>query len=171
MKLSIPQITTTRPQEATRCNTSPRSASFSGIQETLLQPARSRRGSMQVPSLPVARRRSSVCGSLTHPLGILKRDLSDPNLEQRENQLTLSSRRGSIVPRARSGSVFAKGLGLPAIALFKGRRRSRILNAREIKIFRVSRGIKTIIFAGVYLASFCSEFCCDLEILMFRMRN
>lgn len=132
-KLSIPQITKTLLPEPPRSNNSPRSASFSGVQETSKQP-RLRRASMQVPSLAMARRRSSVCGSLIHAPGVLKRDLSDPVLKNLK-----SEKQPSVAPRARSGSVFARGLELPVIGLFRGRRRSRFLSAKEIKIFQVSQ--------------------------------
>ena len=132
-KLSIPQITKTLLPEPPRSNNSPRSASFSGVQETSKQP-RLRRGSMQVPSLAMARRRSSVCGSLIHAPGVLKRDLSDPVLKNLK-----SEKQPSVAPRARSGSVFARRLELPVIGLFRGRRRSGFLSAKEIKIFQVSQ--------------------------------
>ena len=130
MKLGIPQITTSSPTEATRHNSS-RSASFSATQEKSKQP-RLRRASVQIPFMPLVRRRSSTCAP-----GVLMRELSDPRLKLQEQQPTLISR-GSIVPRTRSGSVFARGLGLPAIGLFRGRRRSRIFSTREIKFFWVS---------------------------------
>ena len=131
MKLGIPQIKTSSPTEATGHHNSSRSASFSATQEKTKQP-RLRRASVQVLSMPLVRRRSSTCAP-----GVLMRKLSDPSLKLHEQQPTLISR-GSIVPRTRSGSVFARGLGLPAIGLFRGRRRSRIFSTREIKIFRVS---------------------------------
>ena len=138
MKLSIPQIVTNSPQK-TPPNNSLRSNSFPGIEAetTKHEPGKLRRASIQAPSLPLLGRRSSVCGTLSNAPGSLRRELSDPILEQQENQPTLL-RRGSIAPRMRSGSVFGKTLGVPSTAVLRARRRSRLLNAREIKIFQVS---------------------------------
>ena len=134
MKLSTPQIVTNSPQK-TPPNNSLRSNSFPGIEETTKH--KLRRASIQAPSLRLLRRRSSVCGTLLNVPGSLKRELSDPILEQQEKQPTLL-RRGSIAPRMRSGSVFGKSLGVPSTDVFRTRRRSRVFSAREIKIFQVS---------------------------------
>ena len=136
MKLSTTQVVTNSPQK-TPPNNSLRSNSFSGIEETAKNEApKLRRASIQTPSLILHGRRASVCGTLLNVPGSLKRELSDPILEQQEKQPILL-RRGSIAPRMRSGSVFGKSLGLPA-GLLRTRRRSRFLSAREIKIFQVS---------------------------------
>ena len=137
MKLSTPQIVTNFPQK-TLPNNSLRSNSFLGIEETAKnEQPNLRRACIQASSLPLLGRRSSVCGTLLNAPGSLRRELSDPILEQQEKQPTLL-RRGSIAPRMRSGSVFGKTLGVPSTAVLRARRRSRLLNAREIKIFQVS---------------------------------
>ena len=137
MRLSTPQIVTNFPQK-TLPNNSLRSNSFLGIEETAKnEQPNLRRASRQASSLPLLGRRSTVCGTLLNAPGSLRRELSDPILEQQENQPTLL-RRGSIAPRMRSGSVFGKTLGVPSTAVLRARRRSRLLNAREIKIFQVS---------------------------------
>lgn len=135
MRLSVPEITTTVAPESSRKNS--RRASFSGVQE--VQPPRVRFAStIEVPSLPVVTRRSSVSNTqIQAPVLKQNRSRSDTILEE---QQPTSLRRGSIATRARSNSVFARGLGLPAIGLLRGRRRSRILSAREIKIFQVCGG-------------------------------
>lgn len=138
MRLSVPEITTTAP-ESSWPKTS-RRASFSFVQE--IQQPKVRFGStIQVPALPVVTRRSSVCNTQVQvPVPKQARSRSDTILKDQhqfvQQQPTLV-RRGSIAPRNRSNSVFARGLGLPAIGLFRGRRRSRVLSAREIKIFQV----------------------------------
>lgn len=137
MKLSTSQIVTNSPQK-TPPNNSLRSNSFPGIEETTKhEPPKLRRASIQAPSLPLLGRRSSVCGTLLNVPGSLKRELSDPILEQQEKQPTLL-RRGSIAPRMRSGSVFGKSLGVPPTGVLRTRRRSRVFSTREIKIFQVS---------------------------------
>lgn len=137
MKLSTPQIVTNSPQK-TPPNNSLRSNSFPGIEETTKhEPSKLCRASIQAPSLPLLGRRSSVCGTLLNVPGSLKRELSDPILEQQEKQPTLL-RRGSIAPRMRSGSVFGKSLGVPSTGVLRTRQRSRVFSAREIKIFQVS---------------------------------
>ena len=140
MKLSVPEITTTPAPESSRLKNS-RRASFSGVQE--IQTPRVRfAGTIQVPSLPVVTRRSSVFSAqIQAPILNQTRSPSDTMLEEQKRQQQLQPillRRGSIAPRSRSNSVFPRGLGLPAVGLFRGRRRSRILSAREIKIFQVS---------------------------------
>lgn len=141
MRLSVPEITTTAAPESFRPKNS-RRASFSGVQE--IQPPRVRFAStIQVPSLPVVTRRSSVFNNeIQAPVLKLARSRSDTivegQMQQQQQQQPTLLRRGSIAPRARSNSVFARGLVPPAIGLLRGRRRSRVLSAREIKIFQVS---------------------------------
>lgn len=139
MRLSVPEITTTAP-ESSRHKTS-RRASFSGVQEIHQPRVRFTRQTIQVPSLSVVTRQSSVSNTQIQ-VSVLKqaRSRSDTILgdqHQLLQQQPPSVRRGSIAPRNRSNSVFTKGLGLPAIGLLRGRRRSRVLSAREIKIFQV----------------------------------
>ena len=137
MKLGTPQIVTNSPQK-TLSNNSLRSNSFPGIEETAKnEQPKLRRASIQAPSLPLVGRRSSVCSTLLNVSGSLKRELSDPILEQQEKQQTLL-RRGSIAPRMRSGSVFGKSFGVPSTAVLRARRRSRVFSTREIRIFQVS---------------------------------
>ena len=137
MRLGVPEIITTLSPEPSWPKSS-RRASFSGIQD--IQQPRGRLAAIQVPSLPIVTRRSSVCNAQLPQPPVQRQGRSDTILEQQQHQQSTSLRRGSIVTRARSNSVF--GLGLPAIGFFRGRRRSRTcLSAREIKIFQVRAGL------------------------------
>lgn len=138
MRLGVPEIITTLSPEPSWPKSS-RRASFSGIQD--IQQPRGRLAAIQVTSLPIVTRRSSVCNAQLPQPPVQRQGRSDPILEQQQqHQQSTSLRRGSIVTRARSNSVF--GLGLPAIGFFRGRRRSRTcLSAREIKIFQVRAGL------------------------------
>lgn len=130
--LSVPEITTSSPESS--CPKNSRRASFSGVQWN--PPSGVRLAAIQVPSLPVVTVRRSSVSHTQIQAPLLKQARSD-TIWEREQQRSTMLGRGSITPRARSNSVYARGLGLPAFGLCRGRRWSRVLSAREIKIFQV----------------------------------
>ena len=135
MKLSVPEITTPSSPESSRLKT--RRASFSVVQEIPHPRVRFTTVPVQTPSQPMVTRRLSVCNTSLHPPVLKECRRSLDSISEKQSQTT-SLRRGSTVQRSRSNSVFAKGLGLSAFGMLRGRRRSRVLSAREIKLFRVS---------------------------------
>ena len=133
MMLSVPEITTSSPESSWPKNS--RRASFSSVQWN--PPSGVRFATIQVPSLPIVTVRRSSVSRTQIQAPLLKQARSDTILEREQQRSFTLLRTGSITTRARSNSVYARGLGLPAFGLCRGRRRSRVLSARAIKIFQV----------------------------------